>query len=148
METSANDRISQIKEELEELSKKRKELIKELRSIDVKDHLPLYGSKTVLPYSTPQEKVEFFLKFFRCREDVYPRFWKNDRSGKKGYSPVCQNEWASGICKKPKIKCGDCNYQAFKPFDQKAALDHLQGKEVIGTYTLKGNSQCVFLAAN
>jgi len=145
---SINDRISQIEAELKELSEKRKALISELRSIDKVENTPSYGTRSNLPFSTPEERVELFLNYFRCREDVYPRFWQNGRTGKKGYSPVCQNEWANGICKKPKIKCSDCNYQNFKPFDRDTALEHLQGKEIIGTYTLRGNSQCVFLAAD
>ena len=142
------DRVSQIESELKALSEKRKTLIKELRSLGQPDKVPSYGSRSNLPFSTPEERVDLFLNFFRCRRDVYPKLWENSRTGKKGYSPVCQNEWASGICKKPKIKCGDCSFQAFKPFSRDTALEHLQGKEVIGTYTLRGNSQCVFLAAD
>ena len=148
---STDDRVSQIEAELKALSQKRKTLISELRSIDKVEKTPSYGTCSNLPFSTPEERIDLFLNHFRCRKDVYPRFWQNNRSGKKGYSPVCQNEWANGICKKPKKKCGDCNYQSFKPFNKDTALDHLQGKEIVGTYTAElreiAGTSCVALPA-
>jgi hypothetical protein len=39
--------------------------------------------------------------------------WQN-REGRAGYSPVCRNEWKSGICRKPPVKCFDCRYQAYE----------------------------------
>ena len=95
-----------------------------------------------------QEKVTLFLELFRARKSVYPRHWKNQKTGKSGYFPVCSNEWGPNICDKPKIKCTDCTRQAFVPFDEKAALLHLQGREIIGTYALCEYDQCIFLAVD
>lgn len=142
------ERVLEIERELKTLSQRRKTLIGELRSLDKADKNPTYGSCSSLPFSTAEERVKLFLNLFRCRSDVYPRYWESNRSGKKGYSPVCENEWVDGICKKPKIKCGNCNYQSFTPFTKETALSHLQGKETIGTYALTSNSQCIFLAAD
>jgi hypothetical protein len=43
--------------------------------------------------STAAEKVALFRSRFRGREDIYPRFWTNTRTGRKGYAPACGNEW-------------------------------------------------------
>lgn len=140
-------RIAQIEAELREVAEKRKRLLSELKTLNRPRGVPKYGCKSNLPYATADDRVKLFLTLFRCRENLYPRYWEN-KSGKKGYSPVCNNEWASGICKKPKVKCSSCNHQAFKVFDESVARLHLQGKEVVGTYTLKQNNKCSFLAAD
>src|SRR5438128_1059677 len=43
------------------------------------------------PPSTPADKVALFRRFFRGRDDLFPRLWVNSRSGKKGYAPACSN---------------------------------------------------------
>lgn len=42
---------------------------------------------------SPNDKVKLFLRLFRGRDDVYPKRWQNQTSGKSGYSPACANEW-------------------------------------------------------
>src|SRR5438552_4547852 len=46
--------------------------------------------------STALEKIALFRARFRGRDDIYPRFWSNARTGRKGYAPACQNEWIKG----------------------------------------------------
>jgi hypothetical protein len=82
--------------------------------------------------STALEKVTLFRARFRGRDDIYPRFWSNPRTGRKGYAPACRNEWVRGICEKPRVKCGECPHQAFLPVEDKVILDHLQGRHVVG----------------
>jgi len=79
--------------------------------------------------STALEKVALFRSRFRGRDDIYPRFWTNARTGRKGYAPACGNEWARGICEKPRVKCGECPNQAFLPVEDRVILDHLQGRQ-------------------
>jgi hypothetical protein len=64
---------------------------------------------------SPQEKVDLFRKLFAGRPDVFALRWDNAQDGRSGYAPACSNEWAAGICGKPKIKCGVCPNQAFIP---------------------------------
>ena len=64
---------------------------------------------------SPADKVALFIRLFRGREDVYPKLWQNQKTGKKGYSPACANEWVRGVCEKPLMKCGECPNQAFLP---------------------------------
>src|SRR6266849_2557349 len=104
------------------------------------------------------DKITLFLSLFRGRDDVFPRRWENQKTGKAGYSPVCRNEWVRGICEKPRIKCTDCQNQAFVPVTSEIVKSHLQGKDiasqrrsepfVAGVYALMSDETCWFLAAD
>jgi superfamily II DNA or RNA helicase len=98
--------------------------------------------------STALEKVALFRSRFRGRHDIYPRFWSNARTGRKGYAPACRNEWIRGVCEKPRVKCGECPHQAFLPVEDKVILDHLQGRHVVGVYPLLTDDTCWLLAAD
>ena len=97
---------------------------------------------------TPSEKVALFIRLFRGRDDVFPKLWQNQKTGKKGYSPACANEWVRGVCEKPRVKCGECPNQAFLPVTADTVLDHLQGRHVIGVYPMLKDETCWFLAAD
>lgn len=111
-------------------------------------------SRTVVATPAPsgrldaQEKVGLFRSLFRGREDVFPKLWASPKTGKKGYSPTCRNEWVRGVCEKPRVRCGDCPSQAFLPMSDQAILDHLQGRHVIGCYPLLTDETCWFVAAD
>ncbi|MEN8179164.1 MAG: hypothetical protein ABFS39_11180 [Pseudomonadota bacterium] len=49
--------------------------------------LPIATATTL----TPSEKVALFLHLFPGRDDVFPKLWQNQKTGKKGYSPACAN---------------------------------------------------------
>jgi superfamily II DNA or RNA helicase len=100
------------------------------------------------PHQTPEEKVELFRDLFRGRDDIYPLMWVNQKTGKKGYSPACDNEWIRGVCNKPRIKCGECPNQSFVPVTSKTLLDHLKGRHIIGVYPLLRDETCWFLAVD
>lgn len=145
-----NSRIEYLKQRLVEIEKEKTVLEKELLEL-----LPTKGisSLTGIPVSseppvTPKQKIELFLKLFRCREDVYPRRWENKKTGKSGYSPVCGNEWKEGICNKPRAKCSECRFSSYLPLDSEAVRLHLEGREIIGTYAIRGDDTTVFLAAD
>lgn len=55
-------------------------------------------------YSPKEEKLRLYMSLFKGREDVYAKRWES-REGKKGYTPVCANEWKPGICNKKLVKC-------------------------------------------
>jgi len=106
---------------------------------------PSGGSVTAA--SAPDEKVALFLSLFRGREDVYALRWEG-RSGKSGYSPACANEWRPGLCGKPQVHCADCKNQALRPLSAEVASLHLQGKLTAGTYAMRRDETCTFLAAD
>ena len=105
--------------------------------------------------SSIQEKVALFRRLFKGREDIYPRRFVNSKTGKSGYSPVCEHEWKPRVCEKPKIKCGDCLHRAFLPITDQVITNHLAGYDiargvsndfVMGIYPLMKDERCWFLA--
>lgn len=104
--------------------------------------------------SPPDVKIAFFRSFFRGREDVYARRFESRRSGRSGYQPDCANEWVSGICEKPRIKCTACPHQRFLPITDETIRWHLSGRDkgntdfVMGVYPMLRDETCFFLAAD
>ncbi|MGH7595086.1 MAG: TOTE conflict system archaeo-eukaryotic primase domain-containing protein [bacterium] len=96
-------------------------------------------------YASPQEKIQLFANLFRGRDDVFARLWENRKTGKKGYSPVCEYEWQPGICTKPEIKCTNCKYT---PLTHDIFRAHLEGQYVIGVYPLREDDTCYFVAVD
>ena len=102
--------------------------------------------------SPPEAKIALFRSLFRGRDDVYPRRFENRTSGKSGYSPVCGNEWVSGTCEKPRVKCASCRHRQFLPLDDEVIRRHLSGREergrdfVAGVYPMLPDETCFFLA--
>ncbi len=138
------NRIQQIDSELRALEARREELIGERERLLAAEKRDAEPADSL----SPSEKIALFLSLFRCREDVYPRLWENAKDGRKGYAPACGNEWFRGVCEKPRVKCSECFHQAFPPLDEAAARDHLTGKHTIGTYAIRRDNSCVFLAAD
>lgn len=94
------------------------------------------------------EKVALFRTLFKGREDVYPVRWESKTTGKSGYSPACANEWQTGICRKPKVKCSDCDQRLFHPVSDAALYNHLAGEHTMGVYPLLPDDTCHFLAVD
>lgn len=94
------------------------------------------------------EKVTLFRRLFRGRSDVYPIRWESKTTGKSGYAPACANEWRTGVCEKPRIKCGDCGHRLLTPLSDTVIYDHLAGEHTIGVYPLLEDDTCHFLAVD
>jgi len=103
------------------------------------------GGKSIHQYSLTNEKISLFISLFKGRSGVYARKWQN-KKGLSGYSPVCLNEWAPGICNKPKIKCSGCEQKRYSPLNESAIDKHLRGGIVIGIYPMDLDETCYFLA--
>jgi len=103
-------------------------------------------------HSTAHEKITLFRSMFRGREDVYPRRFENQRTGRAGYAPACGNEWVRGVCEKPRIKCADCPHRAFLPVTDDVIRWHLSGRDtngkdfVAGVYPMLADETCFFIA--
>jgi superfamily II DNA or RNA helicase len=97
---------------------------------------------------TPADKVKLFRGLFRGRPDLYPTRFVSKKSGKAGYAPACSNKFVPGVCELPKVKCGDCTRQAFKPVDDAAVIAHLKGRHVMGVYPMQDDETCWFLAVD
>jgi superfamily II DNA or RNA helicase len=98
--------------------------------------------------TTPEEKLRLFRSLFRGRADLFPNRFVSMKTGKAGYAPACANKFVRGVCELPKVKCGECLKQAFLPADDRAILDHLRGRHVMGVYPLLPDETCWFLAAD
>ena len=60
--------------------------------------------------SPARDKLELFRNLFTGRKDVYAHGYRR-KDGGIGYTPVCANEWKSGICPKAshqRVKCTEC----------------------------------------
>ena len=97
---------------------------------------------------SPEEKVALFRQLFRGRKDVYPVRWESRTTGKTGYAPACANEWRTGVCEKPRIKCSDCGNRLLIPVSDSAIYDHLSGKHTAGVYPLQEDDTCHFVAVD
>lgn len=95
---------------------------------------------------SPADKLQLFGDLFRGRDDVFAVRWENRARNRAGYSPRCMNEWARGVCGKPKVRCGVCSHQAFLRLDDRQLLAHLQGRQVVGIYPLFPGDTCRLLA--
>lgn len=144
-----------LEERLKKLDSERQAILARLQEIKageknvVATNVPFKGQVAASKTPTsPQEKINLFLDLFRCRESVYPRLWENQRKNSKGYSPVCRNEWVDSKCNKPKIKCTECQFQEFPPLDAVAVKSHLEGAHTIGTYAIREDDTCTFLACD
>ncbi len=113
-----------------------------------------FSGAPVTNNSSSIEKIDLFRRLFAGRPDVFPTRWENRKAGRSGYSPACSNEWAKGICGKPKVKCGECPHQAFIPPSGDIIEKHLRGGDgrmggfVAGVYPLLQDETCWFLAAD
>ena len=92
------------------------------------------------------EKITVFRRLFQGRTDVYPVRWESKSTGRSGYSPVCANEWRTGYCEKPRIKCSECGSRLLKPLTDTVIYEHLTGASTIGVYVLLPDNSCHFLA--
>jgi superfamily II DNA or RNA helicase len=104
--------------------------------------------------SSVEAKVALFRSLFRGRDDVYPRRFESRRTGKSGYQPACANEWAAGLCEKPKVKCAACPHRRFLAVTDEAIRGHLSGQDdhgrdfVMGVYPMLLDETCFFLATD
>src|SRR5216117_129181 len=145
--TREESRLLRLEEELTEAQARLLSLKAALATQSDSTEMSLSGD-ALSTSSTVAEKVALFRSRFRGREDTYPRFWSNARTGRHGYAPACRNEWVRGVCEKPRVKCGECPNQAFIPVSDQVVLDHLQGRHVSGVYPLLEDDTCWFLAAD
>ncbi len=147
---TAASRLESIQERLADLEAERRALLDDLRKIK---HAAL--REGTLPSlddrkypETPGEKVALFQRMFVARRDVYPRLWVNEQTGRKGYSPVCRAVWGNGRRLKPTENYAKYGPKNFVPLSADVIESHLRGQQVIGTYALRQDDRCVFLAAD
>lgn len=158
--------IAEAEEELAKLNTERARVVEMLKKLRCErsqincppSQLPLSFNNTSLTSDSSKDaKITLFRTLFRGREDVYPRRFESAKTGRSGYQPACQNEWVRGICKKPKIKCKDCDNKSYFPITDDVIRNHLMGVDpsatnpkdfTIGVYPMLVDETCWFLAAD
>ena len=160
-ENDVSEEIGRIRRLLADLDAERVRLERELETLEQRltsdscsSERPSFADAPVTNNSSSAEKIGLFRRLFAGRPDVFPLRWENRKIGRSGYSPACSNEWAKGICGKPKVKCGECPHQAFVPPSEDVIEKHLRGGNVrsgdfvAGVYPLLHDETCWFLAAD
>jgi len=164
METNKSNlskQIQSIRQELVDLDVKRSQLEEELHLLendhDLSINVPEITSSPVSSESHHELKIKLFMSLFRSRSDVFAKRFESLKSGKSGYQPTCENEWVTGICKKPEIKCANCDHRIFTPITKDVIRDHLLGYSLedkrqreftVGVFPLLSNETCNFLAVD
>ncbi len=102
---------------------------------------------------TPEEKVALFRSLFKGRKDVFARRWYSRTTSKSGYSPVCLNEWRTGVCDKKNVGCDKCPSRNLKAPEYRDYYAHLSGRaedcsDVMGLYPVLEDNTCFFLCAD
>jgi len=159
--------IKIAQEELAELDAKRERILKQIEALksfkiekeEIDQTEPSFIPSTYKPAitnsSSEEDKIALFRSLFRGREDVFPKRFESLKSGKSGYQPACRNEWIRGICKKPKVKCNECDNRDFIPVTDEVIKSHLLGVDLqnkskrnftIGVYPLLLDETCWLLA--
>ena len=144
----AEARLSSLRREEALLVTELDELRSELGSTK-EEHRPATHTAEAAPTPTTSEaKIALFRALFRGRSDVYAIRWEQRKTGRSGYALACANEWAPGLCEKPRVKCGECPSQAFRPISDEVVRTHLVGEHVMGLYPLVENDTCWLLAVD
>ena len=80
--------------------------------------------------SSNDEKVKLFRSLFCGRGDVFAQRFDNAKTGKKGYSPCCENQWVRGVCGLLRgVKCAECPNRNMLPVSNEVIRWHLRGKD-------------------
>jgi superfamily II DNA or RNA helicase len=158
----SEDLQNQLQKALREcaLLREENERLKKLLGLHPKDYTPtpkpgISEPSASYALTTPQvtndssieTQIALFRSLFRGREDVYPVRWEG-RKGNSGYSPACANEWNRTFCRKPMLKCSDCENRDLKPVTDEVIRGHLLGKQTVGVYPLLPDETCWFLAVD
>ena len=133
-------RVAELRREIEALEAQKSAKEQELSKLQLEPSSLFEGFDRADRSSSalrPEEKIALFLELFGARRDVYPKFWENLSSGKKGYSPAYINDHMTGGSGK-----------RFLPLDEQVVERHLRGHQAIGVYALRQDDSCIFLAAD
>jgi len=164
--TEMDQMIAEAEKELARLEARRASVLETIKKLkEEKDRVSSFSPESLdldenapaTKQSPESEKIALFRMLFKGREDVYPRRFESRRTGKAGYQPACRNEWLKGICKKPKVKCNDCENREFLPLTDDVIRNHLLGEDpknrykddfTIGVYPLLLDETCWFIAVD
>ena len=108
---------------------------------------PNQGAR-IIQRDITDDDANLFFSMFWGRTDVYSKRTIKKSTGEVNYYTQCNNFWKKG-CPRitgSKIKCQDCERQAYKELKKEQILAHLKGNaedatDVIGIYPLLTNGR-------
>ncbi len=153
MSSEASTDLEHALREVERLTRENAQLRQQLgiRVIDASGErrvgspeLPLIeaASPAISNASGAPEKIALFRALFRGREDVHAVRWTNERTGKGGYSPACEDPWSL-----PR-RARKGQPRKYLPLSEQVVRDHLAGEKTIGIFPLLKDNSCWFLACD
>ena len=118
---------------------------------DVNEYDPNQGAR-IIPREITETDAKVFFSMFWGRTDVYSRRTIKKSTGEVNYYTQCYNFWKNG-CPRitgSKIKCQDCQRQAYKELKKEQIIEHLRGisedaTDVIGVFPLLADNTCRFI---
>lgn len=112
---------------------------------------PDQGARIIHREITTDDANRFFSMFWG-RTDVYSKRTIKKSTGEVNYYTQCHNFWKNGCPRISgiKMKCQDCERQAYKKLEKQQILTHLKGisedaTDVIGIYPLLEDNTCRFI---
>lgn len=106
----------------------------------------------ILHRPVTSEDANRFFSMFWGRTDVYSKRTVKKSTGEVSYYTQCLNFWKPGCPRMhgSKIKCQECERQAYKKLEKQQILSHLRGEDedgtdVIGVYPLLADGTCRFI---
>ncbi len=137
-----------IQDRLSELSVERRALLAELSAAE-----KAAGQTKVEPVvdDAPKDaarKIELFRRRFVARSDVFSVYWENPEMGTKGYYPACEAVYEGGVRLRPTELYARYGSARFQRLDEGVLADHLMGRKTIGSYAIRPDDTCIFLAAD
>ncbi len=145
------EEIPRLEQQLRALDAERNHLLEELRkaqSTARRSSRPSLALDERTYPTTAADRVALFHSLFAARTDVYPRRWENARTGRSGYSPHCEAIWKNGRRLKPTEIFQRFGPRMFSRLSLSVAEAHLRGEIVVGTYAIRPDDTCIFLAAD
>lgn len=112
---------------------------------------PDQGSR-IIPRDITETDAKVFFSMFWGRTDVYSKRTIKKSTGEVNYYTQCHNFWKNG-CPRisgSKIKCQNCQKQAYKELKKEQIIAHLKGTaeggtDVIGIFPLLTDDTCRFI---
>jgi len=106
----------------------------------------------IIPKDITETDAKMFFRMFWGRTDVYSKRTVKKSTGEVNYYTQCYNFWKKG-CPRitgSKIKCRDCQRQAYKELKKEQGIEHLRGNaedatDVIGIFPLFADDTCRFI---
>ena len=148
MANEQSDRIDEIRARLSEIAQERSELLKQLGVLAAESGQQRFAPVVDLVPDSVADKIRLFRRRFVARMDVYPKFWENRAKGTKGYFPVCEAVYEDGVRLRPSELYQQFGSSRFEQLDDRVIEGHLRGRHVVGSYAIRRDDSCIFLACD